>query len=219
MAPDAPATEILRRGRCFAALPPALQARMAERAMPRRLRTGQYLLRQGDPPRGLFGVLHGRTRPVCAVGEDRELLTHVGGPGLWTGECPLPAGGPSIGSVIADAPALALRLGARHWQRIVAAVLRWLQPFAALLAERFATAFGAHADVQAMTRDEGVHARLKRVAEMERAHGSTASRIRLSQALPASMPGLSRQTLNGSPSRLQRRGLLRVGFRMIELAE
>jgi CRP/FNR family transcriptional regulator, cyclic AMP receptor protein len=203
MSPDAPEIEILRRGRWFASLPPALQARMAERAMPRRFRTGQYLVREGDPPRGLFGVVQGRTRHVCAVGEDREVLMHVGGPGLWTGEYPLLSGARSIGSVIADAPTLALHLSARDWQRIVAEEPCWLQPFAALLAERFATAFRAYADAQAMTRDEWVHARLKRVAEMEHEHGSPASRIRLWQAHPASMVGVSRQTLDAALSRLQ----------------
>jgi DNA-binding GntR family transcriptional regulator len=33
------------------------------------------------------------------------------------------------------------------------------------------------------------------------------------------MVGVSRQTLNAALARLQRRGLVRVGFRMIELAE
>jgi DNA-binding GntR family transcriptional regulator len=45
------------------------------------------------------------------------------------------------------------------------------------------------------------------------------SRIRLSQVHLASMVGVSRQTLNAALSRLQQRGLLRVGFRMIELVE
>jgi CRP/FNR family cyclic AMP-dependent transcriptional regulator len=219
MSPDAPEIEILRRGRWFASLPPALQARMAERAMLRRFRTGQYLVREGDPPRGLFGVVQGRTRHVCAVGEDREVLMHVGGPGLWTGEYPLLSGARSIGSVIADAPTLALHLSARDWQRIVAEEPRWLQHFAALLAERFATAYRAYADAQALTRDEWVHARLKRVAEVEHEHGASVSRIRLSQVHLASMVGVSRQTLNAALSRLQQRGLLRVGFRLIELVE
>jgi len=219
MSPDAPEIEILRRGRWFASLPPALQARMAERAMPRRFRTGQYLVREGDPPRGLFGVVQGRTRHVCAVGEEREVLMHVGGPGLWTGEYPLLTGARSIGSVIADAPTLALHLSPRDWQRIVADEPRWLQHFAALLAERFATAYRAYADAQALTRDEWVHARLKRVAEVEHEHGAAVSRIRLSQVHLASMVGVSRQTLNAALSRLQQRGLLRVGFRKIELVE
>ena len=126
MSPDAPEIEVLRRGRWFASLPPALQARIAQLGVLRRFRTGQYLLRQGDPPRGMFGLVHGRTRHVCAVGEEREVLMHVGGPGLWTGEYPLLSGARSVGSVIADAPTQALYLSAKDWQRIVDEEPRWL---------------------------------------------------------------------------------------------
>jgi CRP-like cAMP-binding protein len=121
--------------------------------------------------------------------------------------------------VIADAPTLALHLSPRDWQRIVAEEPRWLQHFAALLAERFATAYRAYADAQALTRDEWVHARLKRVAEVEHENGAAVSRIRLSKVHLASMVGVSRQTLNAALSRLQQRGLLRVSFRLIELVE
>ena len=219
MSPDAPEIEILRRGRWFAALPPALRARMAQRAVLRRFRTGQYLLREGDPPRGMFGLVQGRTRHVCAVGEDREVLMHVGGPGLWTGEYALLSGARSVGSVIADAPSLALHLSAKDWQCIVDEDPRWLAHFAALVAERFATAYRAYADAQAMARDEWVYARLKLVAQVEREHGSPVPRIKLSQSHLASMVGVSRQTLNAALMRLQARGLLQVGFRTIELAE
>jgi CRP-like cAMP-binding protein len=217
--PNASAIAILRGGRWFASLPPALQARIAELGVLRRFRTGQYLLRQGDPARGMFGIVHGRTRHVCAVGEDREVLMHVGGPGLWTGEYPLLSGARSIGSVIADEPTQALHLCAKDWRRIVDEEPRWLTHFAALQAERFATAFRAYADAHGLTRDDWVYARLKLVTQVEREHGSPALRIRLSQAHLASMVGVSRQTLNAVLMRLQARGLLRVGFRSIELAE
>ncbi len=219
MSPDAPEIDILHRGRWFASLPPALQARIAQGAVLRRFRSGQYLLREGDPARGMFGLVHGRTRHVCAVGEEREVLMHVGGPGLWTGEYALLSRGRAVGSVIADAPTQALYLSAKEWQRIVDEEPRWLGHFAALVAERFATAYRAYADAQAMTRDEWVHARLKLVAQVEREHGSPVPKIRLSQAHLASMVGVSRQTLNAALMRLQARGLLRVDFRMIELAE
>jgi CRP-like cAMP-binding protein len=219
VSPDAPEIDVLRRGRWFASLPSALQARIVQGAVLRRFRTGQYLLRQGDPPRGMFGLVQGRTRHVCAVGEEREVLMHVGGPGLWTGEYALLSGARTIGSVIADAPTLALYLSAKDWQHIVDEEPRWLRHFAALVAERFATAYRAYADAQAMTRDEWVHARLQLVAQVEREHGSPLPRIRLSQTHLASMVGVSRQTLNAALARLQRRGLLRVGFRVIELVE
>jgi CRP/FNR family transcriptional regulator, cyclic AMP receptor protein len=219
MLPDTPEIEILRRGRWFALLPPALQERIAQRGVLRRFRTGQYLLRQGDPPRGLFGLVQGRTRHVCAVGEAQEVLMHLGGPGLWTGEYSLLSGAPAIGSVIADAPSQALFLSASDWQRIIDEEPRWLAHFGALMAERFATAFRAYADAQGLDRDEWVHARLRLVAQVEREHGASVATIRLSQSHLATMVGVSRQTLNAALARLQRRGLLRVGFRLIELVE
>ena len=219
MPPDAPEIEVLRRGRWFASLPPPLQARIAQLGVLRQFRTCQYLLRQGDPPRGMFGLVHGRTRHVCAVGEAREVLMHVGGPGLWTGEYPLLSGACSIGSVIADAPTHALFLSATRWRRIIDEEPRWLAHFAALLAERFATAFRAYADAQGLTRDEWVYTRLQAVAQVERDHGSPVPRIHLSQSHLASMLGVSRQTLNATLARLQLRGLVRVGFRIIELVE
>ena len=80
MSPDAPEIEVLRRGRWFASLPRALQDRIAQLSVLRQFRTGQYLLRTGDAPRGMFGLVRGRTRHVYTVGEDREVLLHVGGP-------------------------------------------------------------------------------------------------------------------------------------------
>jgi CRP-like cAMP-binding protein len=219
MSPDAPEIAVLRRGRWFASLPPALQERIALGAVMRSFRTGQYLLHEGDPARGMFGLVQGRTRHVCAVGQEREVLMHVGGPGLWTGEYALLSGSRAVGSVIADTPTHALYLSAKEWQRIVDEEPRWLRHFAALVADRFATAYRAYADAQALTRDEWVYARLKLVAQVEREHGSSVPRLRLSQVHLASMVGVSRQTLNAALRRLQSRGLLRVGFRLIELVE
>jgi len=55
--------------------------------------------------------------------------------------------------------------------------------------------------------------------QIEREHGATTPQVRMSQSHLASMLGVSRQSLNAALARLQRRGLLRVGFRMIELVE
>lgn len=157
-------------------LPLGLQDRVAQLAVLRQFRTGQYLLRAGDAPRGMFGLVRGRTRHVYTVGEDREVLLHVGGPGLWTGEYPLISGARSINSVIADAPTAALYLSAKDWHRIVDEEPRWMRHFAGLLAERFAMAFRAYAEAQALSHDEWVYARLRLVAQIEREHGATTRR-------------------------------------------
>ena len=96
MSPDAPEIAVLRRGRWFASLPDELQARIAQRGVLRSFHAGQVLLREGDPARGMFGLVQGRTRHVCAVGDEREVLMHVGGPGLWTGEYALLSGAPPL---------------------------------------------------------------------------------------------------------------------------
>jgi CRP-like cAMP-binding protein len=217
MSPDAPEIALLRRGRWFGALPTRLQERIAQRATLRAFRSGQYLVRQGEPARGMFGLVSGRTRHVCAVGEDREVLMHVGGPGLWTGEYPLLSGACSIGSVIADIPTRALFVSARDWQRIIDEEPGWLRHFGALLAERFATVFRGYAEAQGLLRDDRVFARLQQMAQVEREHGAEAARIRLSQAQLAGMLGVSRQTLSAALARLQGSGRLRVGFRLIDI--
>lgn len=216
MAPDAPEIDILRRGSWFAGLPPALQARIVQLGVLRRFRTGQYLVRTGDAPRGMLGLVSGRTRHVYTVGDDREVLIHVGGPGLWTGEYVMISRGRSINCVIADAPTTALFLSVKDWQRLIDEEPRWLIHFAALLAERFATALRAYAETQALPQDDRVYARLRLVAQIEREHGADALRIQMSQSLLASMVGVSRQTLSVALKRLQQRGLVRVGFRLIE---
>jgi CRP/FNR family transcriptional regulator, cyclic AMP receptor protein len=217
MSPDAPEMQVLRRARWFASLPSVLQARIAELGTLRRFAAGECLLREGDRPRGMFGLVEGRTRHVVAAGEDQEVLMHVGGPGLWTGEYSMLSGERCIGSVIATEPTRALHLSAKHWQALVDEDPDWTVHCARLLAERFATAYRAYADAQALPRDEWVHARLQLLARVESGHGAPTPRIRMSQADLASMVGVSRQTLNAVLARLQRRGLVRVGFREIVL--
>ncbi len=79
MRPDPTDLEMLRRCPWDGALPAALLARIAVGVV-RNILRGQFLIRQGDAPRGLIGVISGRTRHVCAVGDDCEVLMHVGGP-------------------------------------------------------------------------------------------------------------------------------------------
>ena len=77
VSPEAPEIDVLRRGRWFASLPSALQTRISQLAVLRTFRTGQYLLRAGDPPRGMFGLVSGRTRHIYVVGEDPFLTPRI----------------------------------------------------------------------------------------------------------------------------------------------
>jgi CRP/FNR family transcriptional regulator, cyclic AMP receptor protein len=212
--------DVLRREPWFSTLPTPLQERIAAVAVMRNYRKSQHLIRQDDPPRGFFGIVSGRTRHVCSVGDDHEVLMHVGGPGLWIGEYVLLSRERAIASVIADEPTRALFLPLGEWDRMVDEQPRWLRPFAELMAQRFALAIRGSAAAQALPREEWLHERLRHMAALERGVNRDASApdcVTLSQSQLATMVGVSRQTLSSLLAHLQARGLLRVGYRRIEL--
>jgi CRP-like cAMP-binding protein len=210
---------LLKRGQWFGSLPPALQELILQRSVVRSYGRGEFLIREGEPGRGMFALLQGRTRHVRWVGEGEEVLLHVGEPGVWFGEYPLLSSQPSVGSVIADSDSRALFLPAAEFERIVDADPRYLRPFAALLAERFAFLYRYLAQAHGLAPEEMLHTRLKGVIEMQRRDqpSSGPADVTLSQTALANMVGVSRQTLSGLLARLEARGLIEVGYRKIRV--
>ena len=121
-------------------------------------------------------------------------------------------------SVIADAPTRAMLLQLREWHRMVDEHPHWLRPLAELAAERFALAFRPNAESQGLTREDRLHARLRRVAQVQQPDRNAGpASVAMSQSQLATMIGVSCQTLSAMLSRLQARGLVRVCYRRIEL--
>lgn len=210
---------LLKKGQWFGSLPPALQQSILQRAAVRSYGAGEFLIREGEAGRGMFALLHGRTRHVRWVGEDEEVLMHVGEPGFWFGEYPLLSGQPTVGSVIADTDARVLFLPAAEFERIVEAEPRYLRPFAALQAERFGMLYRYLAQAYGLAPEELLYRRLKGAIELNRrGQPSTGPAvIALSQSALANMVGVSRQTLNVLLKRLEARGLIEVGYRKIRV--
>jgi CRP-like cAMP-binding protein len=210
---------LLKKGQWFGSLPPAMQQSILQRAVVRSYAAGEFLIREGEPGRGMFALLHGRTRHVRWIGDGEEVLMHVGEPGVWFGEYPLLSGQPSVGSVIADTDSRALFLPAKECERIIEAEPRYLRPFAALLAERFAFVYRYLAQARGLPPEEFLHARLKGVVAMQRLDqpSSGPAVVTLSQTALANMVGVSRQTLNVLLRRLEARGLIEVGYRKIRV--
>jgi CRP-like cAMP-binding protein len=211
--------DVLRRARWFAGLPADLQQRIVGDSVVRHLARGTWLFRQGEPARGLFGLLGGRTRHLCTTSDGSEVLMHLGAPGVWTGEYAVVSGQPAVSGVVADAPCRVLFLPLARWQQMVDEQPRWMRHFAELVAERYALAFRMNADAQALAPEAWLHSRLWSMVEVERGRDARAepARLTLSQAQLATMIGVSRQTLSLQLGRLQAQGKLRVGYRRIEL--
>lgn len=212
---------LLMQGQWFGGLPPALREQILQHSVVRCYGQGAFLVREGDPARGMFALLQGRTRHVRWVSDSEEVLLHIGEPGVWFGEYPLLSGQCSVGSIVADTDARALFLPAAAFERIVEAEPRYLRPFAVLLAERFAFLFRYLAQAHGLSPEEMLHKRLKGVVEMQRRDqpSSGPADVHLSQTALANMVGVSRQTLSSLLARLEARGVIEIGYRKIRVLD
>jgi CRP-like cAMP-binding protein len=203
----------------FAGLPQELRRRIRENSVVRSFLKGQALIREGEPGKGLHGLLYGRTRHLRSAGDSGEVLLHVGEPGLWFGEYALVTGQPAAGSVVAATAVRTLFLPTAAFERLIADEPRYLRPFACLLGERFAVAYRYIAEEQVLEPAERLLSRLRGIVALQRGKGATADPmdIAVSQAELANMVGLSRQTLNALLGELRARGVVEVQYRRVRL--
>jgi CRP/FNR family cyclic AMP-dependent transcriptional regulator len=211
--------EFLKLGRWFGGLAPALQELIVQRAMVVPFRPGDYLIRQGTPPKGLYAVLEGMVRVTRRVADGREQLVNVGGRGFWSGDFATLSGQPTIGSTVAVTRGRALHLSAAEFERIVDEDPRHYRAFLDLLLQRYGRVFASVAELQGLPSEERLRRRLQGLAAYWRDALPTSAPIDipLSQAELASMIGLSRQRLSTLLGRLQSRGLIEVRFRCIRM--
>lgn len=211
--------EQLKRSPWFSSLPEALRTQILQRSAVRSFRKGEFLIREGGAPKGLYGLMHGRTRHVRSVGDGDEVLMQVGQPGIWFGEFPLLSGQPSIGSVVADTSGHALFLPAAEFQRIIDGEPRYYREFNRLMWERFALAYRFVAEAQGLAPEAWLRSRLIGLAEHQQGQKPVQgpATITMSQSELANMIGMSRQTLNMLLAQMKERGVIEVGYRTIRL--
>jgi CRP-like cAMP-binding protein len=209
----------LTSGGLFAGLPAAMQAEVLKRSVVRSFGKGQCLIREGQPGKGLHGLLHGRTHHLRLVGESDQVLLHVGEPGIWFGEFPLVTGQPAVGSVVAATAVRTLFLARAEFERLLEADPRCMWPVARLLGERYALAFRYAAEARGLAPLEWLRSRLYGILEVQQSGttGSGSMDITVSQSELANMVGLSRQTLNALLAELEARGFIKVGYRRIRV--
>jgi CRP/FNR family transcriptional regulator, cyclic AMP receptor protein len=211
---------LLKAGRWFGGLPAALQDLIVERSVRKSYQVGDYIVREGRPPRAMHAVLAGRVRVTRQVGEDREqVLIQLGGPGFWFGDYAVYAGVNSIGSIVADTAVTTLALTATEFERMVDQEPRFFRLFANLLLERYADLFRYLGESHGLAPEEWLRTRLVDLSAVMRRDNPAvdAGVITLSQTELATMMGVSRQTLSTLLGRLEARGIISVGFRSIRV--
>ncbi len=210
----------LKAGRWFGGLPAALQDLILERSVRKSYRKGDYIVREGQPPKAMHAVLSGRVRVTRKVGaEQEELLIQLGGPGFWTGDYAVYSGANSIASIVADTAVTALALTVKEFERIVREEPAYFRAFADLLFERYADLLRYLGESHGLAPEEWLRTRLVDLAAVMRRDNPAvdAGVIALSQAELAAMMGMSRQTLSILLGRLEARGVIAVGFRSIRV--
>jgi CRP-like cAMP-binding protein len=212
---------LLKEGAWFGGLPPALQKLILQESVVRTYRKGQVIVREGEPPKGMFVVLEGRVRAIRDVGDGDEVLLHVGEAGCWFAYYSLFHRRPSIGSVVADSRVRALLLTAPKFERIIEDEPRYYRAFADLALEHYAVLFRYVAEGHGLAPEDLLRARLADMAGLRRYERPTDGpvSVNVSQSDLATMLGVSRQTLNGLLARLQADGLIEVGFRRIRVLD
>ena len=139
-------------GRWFASLPPELRLAIVAASTVRTFEPGEALIRQGELPRGLCGVLEGRAQIARVLENGREVLLHVGGPGMWFGDWSVISGRPALYTTSAVTRCRALVLPLAAFRRLVDEQPRWYEEFNRYLLanmESFYVAFAAQVGLTA----------------------------------------------------------------------
>ena len=169
MEADRDIANLLKAGRWFGGLPAALQDLIIERSVRKPYRKGDYIVREGKPPKAMHAVLSGRVRVTRKVGDEQEeMLIQLGGPGFWFGDYAVYSGAKSIASIVADTAVTTLALTVKEFERIVREEPGYFRAFADLLFERYADLLRYLAESHGLAPEEWLRTRLIDLAAVGR---------------------------------------------------
>ena len=218
-------SEVIRRqlmgSEWFTDLGPVIQDAILENAGVRQYLAGQTISPEDSPPLGLFAVLQGQVDLVRHVGEDRQILYHVGGPGFWFGELGALRGEVTAVTVLAREDTTVLLLPVAKFRELADAHPAFLHACMKVVYQRLAILIRYLAQAQWLSPEEYLRVRLADLAELRAKDQMIVPPVELdiSQSDLARMVGTSRQTVNALLQRIEADGLIEVKFKMIRILE
>ena len=213
----APLLDRLSANRWFGALPLAERQLMLSEAELLRLRKGEMLFRQGDPPSSFYGLVSGALK-ISSLREDgREAILAVIEPGIWFGEISLIDDQPRTHDATALTALEVLQLPRPVFERLMERAV-FARAVAALLAGRIRVMYGIVEDATLRSTRARVARRLLLLARGDASMSPQARpRVPVSQEGLAMMLGISRQTLSKELRMLADEGLIGLGYGYIEV--
>jgi len=204
--------EVLRRGRWFATLDPALAAELKAAGRVAALDAGQWIYSEGDEEPGLCLVVEGVLRLEASVGPDRDVLFGLAGPGQAIGQSRRFGGGRRIVTVRAQRAARVLLVPDAALPGIAARQPGAWPATTALLYDQLDIAVHNAALNLCLAPRQRIAIRLAQLA------GDTGE-VAATQADLAEMCGLSRKSASGHILALAKRGWLEPGYRSIRVLD
>ncbi len=205
--------DVLAANPWFRGLPAPLADGILSLGLVRRL-DGQTAYAAGDPPNGLFALISGEIRIVQTTREGRSALLMIASPGAWFGEAAMIDGLPRTSEAVAVGVAQVLQLTPAVFRRLTGDNAEHYAAFARLVCEQYRRAM----DYIVLTANLPLAVRLaQRLVGLAHDHGrpgegGVAIDIRLSQETLAKMVGASRQSVNGALGRMEKRGIVSMGY-------
>jgi CRP-like cAMP-binding protein len=212
---------LLRRGRWFAALPPAQQQQLLAGAVRVVLAPGQFLFRRGDDHSGLYCVLDGTVHVGAVDAAGRDIALGLLQSPQWFGEIAFFDGGPRTHDAVARDAATLLLVPRPVLAALLDAQPLWWRLLGQLMAEKLRALFAGLEDITTLPARQRIARRLLALSD---GHGMLASGVALrqvavNQAQLGAMLSLTRQTVSTVLRALEAEGLVRRHYGGIELLD
>ncbi|MDA7415629.1 Crp/Fnr family transcriptional regulator [Xenophilus arseniciresistens] len=187
------------------------------------LRRGEMLFRQGDPAgaagSGFYGLASGTIKSSTLRGDGREAILAVLEPGNWFGEITLIDGAPRTHDATALSAIDVLVVPADAFARLMRDAA-FANAMARLLAARVRVLYGLAEDNTLRDLRARVARRLLTLARGDATQAAhPRARVVLPQEALAMMLGVTRQTLSAQLNALAAEGVIRLGYRRVEIVD
>jgi CRP-like cAMP-binding protein len=200
-------------------LPPDVQAALLQVAHRRQLQRGDSLFLKGSAPDALFGMVQGALRVSVAAPDGREAVIAVLEPGHWFGEVSLFVGQERVYDTCAVEPSEVAVVQAADFHHLIATQPALHMAFTRLVCLRLRQALAWIDDAILQPLSVRLAHRLVTLDSRPASGESGTVVLAVSQEDLAFMLGVSRQSINRQLKQWEEEGMLRVGYRVVELLD
>lgn len=200
-------------------LPQEVQDALLQVAHRRQLQRGDSLFLKGSAPDALFGMVQGALRVSVVAPDGREAVIAVLEPGHWFGEVSLFVGQQRVYDTCAVEPSEVAVVQAADFHHLIATQPALHMAFTRLVCLRLRQALAWIDDAILQPLSVRLAHRLVTLDSRPASAEATTVVLAVSQEDLAFMLGVSRQSINRQLKQWEEEGMLRVGYRVVELLD